>query len=221
MRPPFASRGICQQSQAHRLLTFHRSEAHEGASGALTLAMSKADWRRRVYELRKAQRPTTRLRFGKSRTDYSFWKVHVTLFAREVGQLLRETNWLNYMASAVQADASQEFNAYSSDSEVDSQDALFTEAGRPVRFFLHESLPQKKKESAVQAIEAYGGLITVNHDKAQIILIEEKHLGCSFEILEARYGCHPDEKIRNIEVYRHSQLKTWIDSERFTIRKIR
>ena len=139
----------------------------------------------------------------------------------EEGQLLRETNWLNYMASAVQADASQEFNAYSSDSEVDSQDALFTEAGRPVRFFLHESLPQKKKESAVQAIEAYGGLITVNHDKAQIILVEEKHLGCSFEILEARYGCHPDEKIRNIEVYRHSQLKTWIDSERFTIRKIR
>ena len=57
MRPPFASRGICQQSQAHRLLTFHRSEAHEGASGALTLAMPKADWRRRVYELRTCNAP--------------------------------------------------------------------------------------------------------------------------------------------------------------------
>lgn len=119
------------------------------------------------------------------------------------------------------ADASQEFNAYSSDSEVDPQDTLFTQAGQPVRFFLHESLSQKKRASAVDAIDAYGGLVTLNHDEAQIVLVEEKHLECSFDILEARYGCHRDEKIRNIEVYRYSQLKTWIDSGRFTIRKIR
>lgn len=124
------------------------------------------------------------------------------------------------MATA-HVDASQEFNAYSSDDETDSQDTLFTEAGQPARFFLHESLSETKRTSAIRAIDAYGGLITLNHDKAQIVLVNEKHLGCSFEILEARYGCHPDETIRNIEVYRHSQLKAWIDSKRFTIGKVR
>lgn len=125
------------------------------------------------------------------------------------------------MPAATQADVSQEFDAYSSDGDNDSQETLFTEAGLPVRFFLHESLSEKRRASATQEVEAYGGMITANHNKAHIVLVEEKRIGCSFEILEARYGCHPDPNIRNIEVYRYSQLKIWIDSGRFTISKIR
>ena len=77
------------------------------------------------------------------------------------------------------------------------------------------------KAKAADATNTYGGLVTQNHNKSQIVLVRERGLECPFNILEAWYGRHPDDKIWNIEVYRYKHLKRWIDSRRFSIAKMR